>query len=44
MADPYGAIFGQPEPGSPAAHEGIEADDVVTAAQGGVVSQAQARD
>jgi hypothetical protein len=28
MAKPYGAIFGQPKPGSPAAQAGIEAGDV----------------
>jgi serine protease Do len=34
MAEPYGAIFGEPKPGSPAAHEGIQAGDVVTAING----------
>jgi serine protease Do len=34
MAEPYGAIFEQPEPESPAAHEGIQAGDVVTAING----------
>ncbi len=34
MAEPYGAIFGQPEPGSPAAAAGIGAGDVVTAING----------
>jgi serine protease Do len=34
MAEPYGAIFERPEPGSPAAHEGIQAGDVVTAING----------
>jgi S1-C subfamily serine protease len=34
MAEPYGAIFDQPEPGSPAAHEGIQAGDVITAIDG----------
>jgi membrane-associated protease RseP (regulator of RpoE activity) len=34
MAEPYGAIFDQPEPGSPAAHEGIQAGDVITAING----------
>jgi serine protease Do len=34
MAEPYGAIFDQPEPGSPAAVAGIEAGDVVTAVNG----------
>ena len=35
MAEPYGAILGQPEPGSPAAAGEIEAGDVVTAINGG---------
>ena len=34
MAVPYGAIFGQPEAGSPAAKAGIETGDVVTAING----------
>jgi serine protease Do len=34
MAEPYGAIFGQPEPGSPAAHARIQAGDVITAING----------
>ena len=34
MAEPYGAIFDQPEPGSPAAVAGIEVGDVVTAVNG----------
>ena len=34
MAEPYGAIFDRPEPGSPAAVAGIEAGDVVTAVNG----------
>jgi serine protease Do len=34
MAEPYGAIFAQPEPGSPAAHAKIQAGDVVTAING----------
>jgi serine protease Do len=37
MAEPYGAIFDQPEPGSPAAVAGIEAGDVVTAINGSPV-------
>ncbi len=37
MAEPYGAIFGQPEPGSPAAHARIEAGDVITAINGSPV-------
>jgi serine protease Do len=34
MAEPYGAIFEQPEPGSPAATAGIEQGDVLTAING----------
>jgi serine protease Do len=34
MAEPYGAIFDRPEPGSPAANAGIEAGDVITAVNG----------
>ncbi len=34
MTEPYGAIFGQPRPGSPAAKAGIERYDVVTAIEG----------
>jgi serine protease Do len=34
MVEAYGAIFGQPEPGSPAANAGIEAGDVVTSING----------
>ena len=34
MAVPYGAIFDQPEPGSPAANAQIEQGDVVTAING----------
>jgi len=34
MAEPHGAIFDRPEPGSPAASAGIEAGDVVTAVNG----------
>ena len=34
MVEPYGAIFGQPRPGSPAAQAGIEAGDVITAING----------
>jgi serine protease Do len=37
MAEPYGAIFEAPEPGGPAAHEGIQAGDVVTAINGAPV-------
>jgi serine protease Do len=34
MAEPYGAIFDQPEPGGPAATAGIEQGDVLTAING----------
>src|SRR5262252_5146865 len=34
MAVPYGAIFDQPEPGSPAANANIEQGDVLTAING----------
>jgi serine protease Do len=34
MAEPYGAIFDRPEPGSPAATAGIEQGDVLTAING----------
>jgi serine protease Do len=34
MAEPYGGIFGRPEPGSPAATAGIEQGDVLTAING----------
>jgi hypothetical protein len=34
MVEPYGAIFGQPEPGSPAAAAGIAEGDVVTRING----------
>jgi serine protease Do len=34
MAEPYGAIFDEPEPGSPAAHARIQAGDVITAING----------
>jgi serine protease Do len=34
MAEPYGAIFGRPSPGSPAANAHIAAYDVVTAING----------
>jgi serine protease Do len=34
MAEPYGAIFDQPEPGSPAAQAGIQAGDVITRING----------
>jgi serine protease Do len=34
MVEPYGAIFDQPQPGSPAAAAGIEQGDVLTAING----------
>jgi serine protease Do len=34
LAQPYGAIFDQPQPGSPAAAAGIEQGDVLTAING----------
>jgi membrane-associated protease RseP (regulator of RpoE activity) len=34
MTTPYGAIFGRPQPGSPAAEAKIEAGDVITAVNG----------
>ena len=37
MATPYGAIFDQPEPGSPAANAGIQASDVLTSINGSPV-------
>jgi serine protease Do len=37
MAEPYGAIFDQPEAGSPAADAGIQAGDVITAVNGSPV-------
>ena len=37
MAIPYGAIFDQPEPGSPAANAGIQASDVLTSINGSPV-------
>jgi membrane-associated protease RseP (regulator of RpoE activity) len=37
MAEPYGAIFDQPEAGSPAAAGGIQAGDVITAINGSPV-------
>ena len=37
MAIPYGAIFDQPEPGSPAANAGIQASDVLTTINGSPV-------
>ncbi|HXW31427.1 MAG TPA: PDZ domain-containing protein [Xanthobacteraceae bacterium] len=40
MADPYGAIFDQPEPGGPAATAGIEQGDVLTAINGSPLMRA----
>jgi serine protease Do len=39
MVEPYGAIFAQPEPGSPAAKAGIEEGDVITAIDGTPLSR-----
>jgi membrane-associated protease RseP (regulator of RpoE activity) len=40
MVQPYGAIFEQPEPGSPAAHAGIRAGDVITSVNGTNIDKA----
>lgn len=40
MAEPYGAIFDQPEPGSPAADAHIEQGDVLTSINGAPLSRA----
>jgi C-terminal processing protease CtpA/Prc len=40
MVQPYGAIFEQPEPGSPAAHAGIQAGDVITSVNGTNIDKA----
>jgi S1-C subfamily serine protease len=40
MVQPYGAIFEQPDPGSPAAHAGIQAGDVLTSVNGTNVEKA----
>jgi serine protease Do len=40
MAEPYGAVFEQPEPGSPAADAGIQAGDVITSIDGANVEKA----
>ena len=42
MVEPYGAIFGQPKPTSPAAQAGIEVGDVITAING--IPLARSRD
>jgi serine protease Do len=41
MVEPYGAIFGQPKPGSPAAQAGIEAGDVITAVNGQALARSR---
>jgi hypothetical protein len=41
MVEPYGAIFGQPKPGSPAAQTGIEAGDVITAINGAPLARSR---
>jgi len=40
MVQPYGAIFEQPEPGSPAAHAGIQAGDAITSVNGTNIEKA----
>ena len=40
MVQPYGAIFEQPEPGSPAAHAGIQPGDVITSINGTNIDKA----
>jgi S1-C subfamily serine protease len=40
MVQPYGAIFEQPDPGSPAAHEGIRAGDVIVSMNGTNIEKA----
>jgi C-terminal processing protease CtpA/Prc len=40
MVEPYGAIFEQPEPGSPAADAGIQAGDVITSIDGANIEKA----
>jgi S1-C subfamily serine protease len=40
MVEPYGAIFEQPEPGSPAADAGIQAGDVIVSIDGANVEKA----
>ncbi len=40
MAEPYGAIFDQPEPGSPAAQAHIEQGDVLTSINGAPLMRA----
>jgi serine protease Do len=39
MVEPYGAIFEQPEPGSPAAHAGIQPGDVITSINGATIER-----
>ena len=43
MAEPYGAIFDRPEPGSPAATAGIEQGDLLTAINGLPLASAAAQ-
>ena len=40
MVEPYGAIFEQPDPGSPAARAGIQAGDVITSVNGTNIEKA----
>jgi serine protease Do len=40
MTEPYGAIFDQPEPGSPAANAHIDQGDVLTAINGSLLMRA----
>ena len=40
MVEPYGAIFEQPDPGSPAAQAGIQAGDVITSINGTNIEKA----
>jgi S1-C subfamily serine protease len=40
MVQPYGAIFGEPQPGSPASHAGIRAGDVITSINGATIEKA----
>ena len=43
MVEPYGAIFEQPDPGSPAANAGIQAGDVLTSVNGGQTTKTAGR-
>jgi predicted metalloprotease with PDZ domain len=40
LTEPYGAIFGPPDPGSPAAAAGIEQGDILTAVNGATLVRA----